>query len=54
MNTTNLNDIWRMGRDRAVFGGSVGDCPYSDMVRKRAWVLGFTAGLEILKGKLPS
>lgn len=53
MNTNNLNLIWREGRDRAVAGGVTADCPYTDTVRKRAWILGFSAGLEIVRGKLP-
>lgn len=53
MNTNNLNLIWREGRDRAVAGGVTADCPYNDVVRKRAWILGFSAGIEILRGTLP-
>ncbi len=49
----NLNDIWRAGRDCAVKGGNAADCPYRDTVQKHAWLVGFTAGLEILKGTLP-
>ncbi len=53
MNTTNLNEIWRDGRNHVVTGGKTSDNPCFDMVRKRAWIIGFKAGLEILKGKLP-
>ena len=49
----NLNDIWRAGRDHAVKGGDAADCPYSDKVRKHAWISGFAAGLQVLKGTLP-
>lgn len=51
--TMNLNDIWRAGRDCAVRGGDTVECPYTDTVQKHAWLVGYTAGLEILKGTLP-
>ena len=51
--TMNLNDIWRAGRDCAVEGGNASECPYNDTVQKHAWMLGYTAGLQVLKGTLP-
>ncbi|QDH45655.1 hypothetical protein AAM22_gp80 [Pantoea phage vB_PagM_AAM22] len=49
----NLNNIWRVGRDHAVNGGNAADCPYGDTVQRHAWLLGYTAGLQVLKGTLP-
>lgn len=49
MNTYELNTIWRTGKKAALNGETVDDCPYRQEPRKRAWVLGFKAGLEILR-----
>lgn len=48
----NLNLIWRVGREAAICGRFiVDDCPYVDATRKRAWTLGFMAGLEIARAE---
>ncbi len=46
----NLNRIHNVGKDCALSGGSIDECPYSDYEwkEKRSWVLGFIEGLKLL------
>ncbi len=45
-----LNQVYKLGKDCAIIGGSINDCPYSDYEwkEKRAWVLGFIEGLRLM------
>ena len=45
-----LNPIFIAGKDCALTGGSLNDCPYEDYEwnEKRAWVLGYIAGIQAI------
>jgi len=46
----NLNSVFNTGKDCALTGGSIDDCPYSDYEwkEKRSWVLGYIAGIQAI------